>query len=102
MKTLGQGLLLMLLGAWGGGVWGAAPPVALDADHIYKCLYDLDDDIFEVRDRADRALRQLGSGVMPYLEDEYHRNPSLEVRDRLRRMMRDLRQPVPLCHSKTR
>jgi hypothetical protein len=102
MKTLAQGVLLLILGAWGPIMWAAAPPVPVDEDHIYRMLLDLDDDVFDVRDRADRGLRRLGSTVLPYLQDEYERNPSLEVRDRLRRMMRDLKQPVPICHSSTR
>ncbi|MFQ3594020.1 MAG: hypothetical protein SNJ82_12640 [Gemmataceae bacterium] len=87
-----NGLLLILLMGPGGTT---APLVAretpgIDADEVLRLLNDLDDDAFDVRQRADLRLRALGPAILPWLLDEYERNPSFEVRDRVRRMIRDL------------
>lgn len=68
----------------------AAPPRQVDSDRVTVLLQMLDDDDFETRRAADDELRTLGRAVLPYLHDEHLRTASLEVRDRLGRMIRDL------------
>jgi len=83
--------IALLSTPWGWGIEAqAAEPAAADPDRILRLLNDLDDDHFDVRQRADQQLRAMGPGILPWLHDEYQRNPSLEVRDRVRRMIRDL------------
>jgi len=104
MEFLRLGLWMGLLAAPCG--WGieaqAAELAATDPDRILRLLSDLDDDSFDVRQRADQQLRQMGPGILPWLHDEYQRNPSFEVRDRVRRMIRDLQKPLGGDHSRMR
>jgi hypothetical protein len=53
-------------------------------------LRKLDADSFYTRQSADEALRAMGKPVLPLLRAERERTTSLEVRDRLDRMVRDL------------
>jgi hypothetical protein len=74
----------------------------VDVDRVFRLLGDLDEDDYDVRQRADERLRALGPAVLPWLQDEYERNPSLEVRDRVRRMIRDLQKGGAGDHSNMR
>lgn len=95
--------LLLGIGLLGlGTVLAAEAPPRLDTDLVLRLLADLDDDTYAVRQQADDQLRSLGPRVLPWLQDEYERNPSLEVRDRVRRMIRDLEKAAPAPHSRTR
>ena len=69
---------------------GAAPPTGPDAKHIRLLMRQLDSDTFSTRLRADNELRAMGKSVLPYLRAEHEQTDSLEVRDRLRVMIRDL------------
>jgi hypothetical protein len=64
-----------------------APPAA---EQVVKLVGQLDDDQYAVRQQADKELRALGRSVIPLLEQELPRAPSLEVRLRLGRMLDDL------------
>jgi hypothetical protein len=68
----------------------AAPPAGVDRARVRVLLRKLDADSFSTRQRADEALRAMGEPVLPLLRAERERTPSLEVRDRLDRMVRDL------------
>src|SRR5690349_16541736 len=68
----------------------AAPPAGLDPDRVQALLRRLDHDRFEVRQRADEALRACGRAVVPCLRSEIERARSLEVRWRLGRIVHDL------------
>jgi RNA polymerase sigma factor (sigma-70 family) len=57
-----------------------APPAAKE---VAKLLADLDDDSFEVREKASRALAGLGKGVAAELRREREATRSVEVRRRL-------------------
>ena len=69
---------------------GAAPPTVLDAGHVRELLIQLDSDAFSTRLHADNELRAMGKSVLPFLRTEHEKTDSLEVRDRLRLMIRDL------------
>ncbi|NBO91522.1 MAG: HEAT repeat domain-containing protein [Planctomycetia bacterium] len=69
----------------------AAPPTRIDSSKVSQLLRQLDDDEFDVRQTADFELRRMGKPVIPYLREEQLRTPSLEVRDRINKIVRDLR-----------
>jgi len=81
-------LLALTLSA--GLLSAAAPPAGIDSGRVSVLLRDLDDDAFAVRQSADEELRGMGRAVVAYIQEERLRSPSLEVRDRLERMMRDM------------
>ncbi|MGL4553095.1 MAG: hypothetical protein ACRC33_18170 [Gemmataceae bacterium] len=68
----------------------AAPPTRIDCDRVTALLRALDDDQFQARKDADDELRRMGKAVLPYLREEQLRTASLEVRDRLNKIARDL------------
>ena len=100
MRTAPLLLGIVFLGL--GTLLGAGAPPQLDTDRVLRLLADLDDDTYAVRQQADDQLRALGPTILPWLQDEYERNPSLEVRDRVRRMIRDLEKVARAPHSRTR
>jgi hypothetical protein len=81
---------LLVTVAVAGFLRGAAPPARMNPARVRVLLRKLDADNFFTRQRADEALRGLGKPVLPLLRAERQRTTSLEVRDRLDRMMRDL------------
>ena len=68
----------------------AAPPASPSPARVEVLLRQLDDDNFFTRLRADNSLRAMGKPVLPLLRAERERTTSLEVRERLDRMLRDL------------
>jgi hypothetical protein len=68
----------------------AAPPGRVDPARVKVLLRKLDAESFFTRQRADQALRAMGKPVLPLLRAERERTKSLEVRDRIDRMVRDL------------
>ncbi len=68
----------------------AAAPPAIDRARLAALLLQLDDDNFDKREYADRALRASGKMLLPLLEGEKERNPSPEVRNRLEGIIREL------------
>jgi WD40 repeat protein len=61
-----------------------APP---DMQIVAKLLRELDSDQFANRDRADKALEKMGEAVEGALREALDRNPTLEVRLRLERIL---------------
>jgi HEAT repeat protein len=88
--TLSRSLALALLVFCPALSFAAAPPTQIDSDRVTVLLGLLDDDEFEVRKNADDELRKMGKAVIPYLREEQMRSASLEVRDRLKKIVRDL------------
>jgi hypothetical protein len=81
---------LLVTFAVAGLLQGAAAPARMNPARVGVLLRKLDADNFFTRQRADETLRKLGKPVLPLLRAERERTTSLEVRDRLDRMMRDL------------
>ncbi len=81
---------LLVTIAVAGFVRAAAPPARVDPVRVRVLLRKLDAENFFTRQRADETLRRLGKPVLPLLRAERERTTSLEVRDRLDRMLRDL------------
>jgi hypothetical protein len=61
------------------------PPVS--GERINKLIGDLDDDLFEVRQRASQELERLGEMVLPQLRKTLKGRPSLELRARAARVI---------------
>jgi hypothetical protein len=59
------------------------PDPAPDPKHLARLIADLDDDKFEVREKATRDLEDLGSSARPALRKVLAGQPSAEVRRRL-------------------
>lgn len=68
----------------------AAPPERVDAALIAELVVRLDDDSFDVRQQSDECLRAMGKAVVGRLKAAMAGTRSLEVRARLRRIVRDL------------
>jgi HEAT repeat protein len=90
MKTLCCWTTAALLGLAGAAATKAAAPPPLDRARVAALVKQLDHDSFRQRERADRALRGYGKLVVPALREELDRDPSLEVRHRLTRIIHDL------------
>lgn len=58
-----------------------------DAKRVARLLKELDDDNFEVREKASRELATLGAAVEDELRKALRDTPSAEVRDRLRDLL---------------
>ena len=68
------------------------PVPRLDArqqQQVARWLRDLDDDQFEVRDKAAAELARLGEAVLPQLRQALAGTPSLEVKRRLEGLLED-------------
>jgi WD40 repeat protein len=59
------------------------PAVDADFDKVRKLIKELDDDRFEVRETASKALQKMGAGVQPAVRQALEGRPSPEVRRRL-------------------
>src|SRR5262249_2615513 len=72
-----------------------AGPVA-DPARIARLIADLDDDDFEVRERANELLRQMNALAEPAMRKALEKTASAEVRRRLERLLERLEgAPVP-------
>jgi hypothetical protein len=69
----------------------ARPP---DHERLRRLLAELDDDRFEVRQRAVAGLEGLGELAVPHLRKLLARRPSLEVRERAQQLLRKLARPI--------
>ncbi|HEY7328167.1 MAG TPA: WD40 repeat domain-containing protein [Gemmataceae bacterium] len=67
--------------------------VTVDNKRIEKLLADLDDDVFETRERATRELTRLRYRVEPMLRRALEYKPSLEVRRRLETILAEPKRP---------
>jgi hypothetical protein len=71
------------------------PPVAaLDMKRVQALLDQLDDDQFEVRERATEELAKLGDVVLPTVDKALAAAPPLEVRKRLQEVRQKFTLPV--------
>jgi hypothetical protein len=61
---------------------------------IQKAIRDLDADKFAVREAADRELKALGELAAQALQEARQAGPSLEVRQRIDRLLAGLKQPL--------
>jgi hypothetical protein len=75
------------------------PPV--DVKHLARLLADLDGDTFAERERASRALAELGERIGPDLERALKKRPSAEMRRRLLRLL-DQMQDRPFAGEELR
>lgn len=71
------------------------PAVALDADEVAKLIADLASSKFAAREAASRRLAELGSEVIPALENALKTSHSAEVRARLQKLLEKQSDPVP-------
>jgi hypothetical protein len=66
-----------------------------EADKVRALVRQLDDDKFEVRDKAEASLRKLGKKVLPQLKAELARTKSVEVRRRLQQLVGEMAPAAP-------
>jgi WD40 repeat protein len=71
-----------------------APTPAVDAAAVAKLVAGLDSDEFRVRDKALKALSDLGPVAGPALEAGLTKGPSAEGRARIEELLARLRQPI--------
>ncbi len=65
----------------------AAPLDASRRKQVERLLTDLDNEMFAVRQKAEAELEKMGSQLEPALRDALERNPSLEVRRRIKQVL---------------
>jgi hypothetical protein len=78
---------------------GAAPPASprtRQVEHVRKLVRQLDDNEFEVREKAEKALLALGKKALPQLKQELRAAKNLEPRMRLERIVTALNPVDPL------
>jgi hypothetical protein len=78
--------------------WCAAQKSAaakLDARQVRALVQQLNDDDFDVREKAEESLRRGGAKVVPLLEKELARKPPLEARRRLENLVAELTKDSP-------
>jgi dipeptidyl aminopeptidase/acylaminoacyl peptidase len=59
----------------------------LDAKRLHKLIADLDDELFETRENAEKELAATGKSAEPVLRAELEKRPPLEVEMRLKRIL---------------
>jgi hypothetical protein len=73
-----------------------SPVEAVDAKRLQQLLADLGSDQFTVRDKASRELQKLGRSAEPWLRRAQATKPSVEVRQRVGRLLQKLKELPPL------
>jgi WD40 repeat protein len=68
---------------------------AMDAERLAKTLADLDHDRYQVREKATNELARLGDLAEPFLRQVLDRQPSPEVRQRVRILLTKLENSTP-------
>jgi RNA polymerase sigma factor (sigma-70 family) len=63
------------------------PTIRVDAKEVAKLIVELNDDSFEVRENASKALEKLGSAIEPLLRQALEKNPSPETKRRLEALL---------------
>jgi hypothetical protein len=76
-----------------------ADPIARPDPRAAGWVKELDDDRFPVREKASRALADLGDAAMPALRAALEQNPTLEQRRRIERLL-DRLKPIHLSRVK--
>ncbi|MGH7170236.1 MAG: WD40 repeat domain-containing protein, partial [Gemmataceae bacterium] len=66
------------------------PAAAIDERRIERRIADLDSDRFEVREKAEQELRQLGDDVEPALRKVLASKPSAEQRLRVKQLLQEI------------
>jgi len=72
-----------------------AEGIALEPGEVRRLLADLDDESFEVREKATAALKQAGRAVRPALREATAAGPDAEKRRRLQELLDALIETVP-------
>jgi RNA polymerase sigma factor (sigma-70 family) len=70
------------------------PAPAVDAKHLARLIADLDDERFEVREKATAELAKWGGGAEPALRKALAGRPSLEVRRRIQAQLEELNRSL--------
>jgi WD40 repeat protein len=70
-------------------------PEAMNSQRLAKTLSELDDDRYQVRERAMQDLARLGEIVEPLLRHKLEEQPSLEVRQRVQMLLNNLKTSTP-------
>jgi RNA polymerase sigma factor (sigma-70 family) len=70
------------------------PARAADARQVQRLLAELDSDQFEVREKAQAALAELGDLAEPALREVLKKKPALDVHRRVQSVLDGLRKPV--------
>jgi hypothetical protein len=65
-------------------------PVAVDGKRVAKLLADLDSADFAVRQKAEEELEYLGKYIKPQLREALDKNPALEVRQRIEKLLKQV------------
>ena len=91
MKVQPLALIVLALAGWTSV--RAEPAKGPDPEQVRSLVKQLDDDEFDVRQKADAELRRLGNAVVPLLEKELKDTRSAEVRARLGKIL-DALQPL--------
>src|SRR5262249_25848671 len=65
-----------------------------DARRIERLIAELDDDVFEVREKASKELVAAGKGAEPLLRKALEKGPAVEAGRRLRALLDALSQPA--------
>jgi WD40 repeat protein len=73
-----------------------------DAQRAAKLIVDLDDDAFDVRERASAGLAAMGSTIGPLLKQALAATTSSEVRQRLEVLLSKLKEAVPWGRERQR
>ncbi len=72
------------------------PAAGTDARGLAKLLADLDDDEFDVRERATQELAALGRAAEPFVQEALRKGPSPEAKTRIEKVLAPLsRAPAP-------
>jgi WD40 repeat protein len=67
-----------------------------DEAHAKKLIIQLDDEDFDVRDKAEKDLESMGTAVLPLLREALKEKPSVEVKTRIERLLEPFKdQQVP-------
>jgi hypothetical protein len=73
-----------------------------DAQRAAKLIVDLDDDVFDVRERASAGLAAMGPTIGPLLKKALSDTKSSEVRQRLKVLLSKLKETIPWARERLR
>jgi RNA polymerase sigma factor (sigma-70 family) len=72
---------------------GRLKPVTADADRLAKLIRDLDNDEFDVRERASKELKEAGEVAVPLLRKAMENTTSVEARRRMAELLEGRKGP---------
>jgi RNA polymerase sigma factor (sigma-70 family) len=73
---------------------GRLKPVVVDAESIKKLIRDLDNDSFDVRERASAELKSAGESAVPYMRKALAEGASAETKQRLEVLLNSSKRPA--------